>query len=529
MNTDNRPRRDSLEEGIAAFQRMRVPDRPPDAEVLARLGRAAGCKGRPVSASGLERGFARRVLLCSATGLFLICGVGLFTFVLHDTKALAVADVVDAAKKHRLVRYQQLQTTDARATSSTRFESTVYADLTSARLRRENRSEDSDGEAIFINVFDPVRHLETNPQRRTACLRRTPKDYKSFCCSVLEFEHHKGVTRREDALGGLATIKYRFEADNETSTLWVDARTKLPVRMEQELGNPTPDVLRNRLVWTDFEWDPELPKGCRTLDELFATQPPVGYRVNDQTNLPVQKRRPELLPQKVIESWQMAGARVGWMNTDEHTNFHARGGEEEQREEVPAFRFDMWPAKGVAKLPQPPRAFGLDLLDTQVQDAELKELAGFQNLRVLNLGGTKITDAALKALAGLTSLQSLDLANTKLTDAGLKELAALANLQVLDLGGTRVTDAGLKELAGLMNLQVVFVNGTRVTDAGLKALAGVEGLRSLCLSGNVVTDVGLKDLARLKSLHTLYLGGTRVTDAGVTELRKALPKCDIRR
>jgi hypothetical protein len=39
-------------------------------------------------------------------------------------------------------------------------------------------------------------------------------------------------------------------------------------------------------------------------------------------------------------------------------------------------------------------------------------------------------------------LRSLDLFNTRVTDAGLKELKELKNLRSLDLSDTRVTDAG---------------------------------------------------------------------------------------
>ena len=58
--------------------------------------------------------------------------------------------------------------------------------------------------------------------------------------------------------------------------------------------------------------------------------------------------------------------------------------------------------------------------------------------------------------------QSLDLKDTDVTDAGLKELAALKGLQALSLGWTKVTDAGLKELAGLKALQSLNLGGTQV-------------------------------------------------------------------
>jgi hypothetical protein len=279
MSNNHRPRRDSLEEVIEAFQRMKVPDRPPDSEVLARLGNDHGDKVRPLSSSVSKWRYIRRVLLSSAAAVLLIFGVGLLALVLNSAVPIAVADVVKAAEMHKLVRYQQQQTTNAGA----RLDSTVYADLTAARLRIETRFTDPDGEALLLSVFDSVHTLEINPRHSTACLRRTPKDYKSFCCSLQEFERHKGVIRVNDKLGNLATVKYRFEEDHDTSSLWVDAKTQLPVRMEQELTRLTPAITRTRFVWTDFEWDPDLPKGFGSLDEFFSTRPPEGYTLNDQT------------------------------------------------------------------------------------------------------------------------------------------------------------------------------------------------------------------------------------------------------
>jgi hypothetical protein len=283
MRKNQHPWREPLEEAIEAFQRMSVPDRPPDADVLARLGDDHRDKGRPISSSVSERGHVRRVLLTAVAALILMFGSGLFPLLLNSAAPVAVADVVKAAEEHKLVRYQQQQTTEAGANAGARLDSTVYADLAAARLRTESRYKDPGGEAVLISVFDPVHNLETSPRQKTACLRRTPKEYKSFCCGLLEFEHRKGVTRGKDKLGDLVTVKYHFEAGNETSSLWVDAKTKLPVRMEQVLTHPTPEIARTRSVWTEFEWDPELPNGFRSLDEVFSTRPPEGYALNDQT------------------------------------------------------------------------------------------------------------------------------------------------------------------------------------------------------------------------------------------------------
>ena len=42
------------------------------------------------------------------------------------------------------------------------------------------------------------------------------------------------------------------------------------------------------------------------------------------------------------------------------------------------------------------------------------------------------------------------------------------------------------------------------------------------------TDAGLKDIAKLQKLTFLELGDTKITDEDAAELKKALPKCDIR-
>jgi len=57
----------------------------------------------------------------------------------------------------------------------------------------------------------------------------------------------------------------------------------------------------------------------------------------------------------------------------------------------------------------------------------------------------------------------------------------------------------------------------------------LTNLKSLNLSQTKVADEGLEHLQGLAKLQTLYLRSTQVTDAGIAELKKALPKCQIRK
>ena len=112
-------------------------------------------------------------------------------------------------------------------------------------------------------------------------------------------------------------------------------------------------------------------------------------------------------------------------------------GKEAAAKGLPGFRLVSRPDGTLPQLPSVQVPFGLDLGDTQVTDAGLKELKELKNLTLLDLGGTQVTDAGLKELKDLKNLTSLDLGGTQVTDAGLKELKDLKNLTSLDLAARR--------------------------------------------------------------------------------------------
>ena len=72
--------------------------------------------------------------------------------------------------------------------------------------------------------------------------------------------------------------------------------------------------------------------------------------------------------------------------------------------------------------------------------------------------------------ADLESVRSLDLSDTKITDAGLKELAKLQELRKLFLSNTKITDEGLKEMAKLQKLKFLHLIETKITDADVTKL-----------------------------------------------------------
>lgn len=87
-------------------------------------------------------------------------------------------------------------------------------------------------------------------------------------------------------------------------------------------------------------------------------------------------------------------------------------------------------------------------------------------------------DAALAKLAPAAEyIVDAELARTQVTDAGMKALAGFPNLRRIDLSYTAVTSAALKELAKLPKLEVLNLTGTVVDDAGLEALRARKSLK----------------------------------------------------
>ena len=90
----------------------------------------------------------------------------------------------------------------------------------------------------------------------------------------------------------------------------------------------------------------------------------------------------------------------------------------------------------------------------------------------------RCNDATLAQLAPVATLiVDAELARTKVTDKGMQAVAGFSNLRVLDLSSTSVTAAGVKALAKLDKLQSLNLTQTRVTGDGIVALQAKPGLK----------------------------------------------------
>jgi len=88
------------------------------------------------------------------------------------------------------------------------------------------------------------------------------------------------------------------------------------------------------------------------------------------------------------------------------------------------------------------------------------------------LSNTTVTDAGLGHLAGWRQLRALNLSSTAVTDAGLRDLGQLPNLEVLVLNNTQVTDQGVAELKRLAQLRRLWILNTAVSDGAIGTCCG---------------------------------------------------------
>jgi hypothetical protein len=97
-------------------------------------------------------------------------------------------------------------------------------------------------------------------------------------------------------------------------------------------------------------------------------------------------------------------------------------------------------------------------------DAVLARLKPIAALIVdAELARTKVTDAGMESLAGFENLRGIDLTRTAITSSGLAAIVRLKNLEHLNLTDTAVDDAGVRQLQSIPTLKRVWLFGTKAT------------------------------------------------------------------
>ena len=150
-------------------------------------------------------------------------------------------------------------------------------------------------------------------------------------------------------------------------------------------------------------------------------------------------------------------------------------------------------------------------LSDRVPDDWLKQLAGQDQLRRLELSGTAVTSAGLIHLKELTKLERLSVCLTACDDRGFEHLAGMTRMKRMTICASKITGSGFAHLQGMQQIESINLHSAPASDAGLEAIGKLTSLKRLEVVHTNVTDAGLKHLAGMVNLQQLHVHGKETT------------------
>lgn len=173
-----------------------------------------------------------------------------------------------------------------------------------------------------------------------------------------------------------------------------------------------------------------------------------------------------------------------------------------------------------------------------VTDAGVKGFSQLKKLRVLKFfhPGRSFTGTGLAELAGMPSLQSLTVAGSDFFgDDGMAAVAKLEQLRELRCWHDAESLAGVSKLKALKNLKSInlgqhlsYKPPATVSDQIVPILVEIKSLESIQLSEARLSLTALVQLKQLPNLKTLTLEGIDMPEADVEQLKKELPRVQIK-
>lgn len=174
----------------------------------------------------------------------------------------------------------------------------------------------------------------------------------------------------------------------------------------------------------------------------------------------------------------------------------------------------------------------------QVSDDGMKAFDEYKNLKNVAIfhPGQAFTGTGLSHFAGATKLESLTVAGSAtFADAGMAAVGKLTQLKSFRTWHSGLTKEGVAELKSLKDLKSLNL-GQRlankppvsVSDDVVATLAELHTLESLQLGEARLSLMSLSLLKQLPALKKLTLDGIELPKADVEQLKKDLPKVEIK-
>ncbi len=268
MNTNHTP--DDLLDRAETALRDLPPEIGPSVSTLDRIAAlAATAEGQPprvAAPAAAPRPWRKAVAFLVTSAALVLAIYGLTS---SQQTSFAFEDVVTAIRKAETVSYvtvitpkngaaMQLKTMHKGARTRTEFPEGVYSVM------------DMSGQ----------RTLMVQPKTKTATVTKLGTktvEVPSMANSIISWLQTAETSGRpvgEKMIDGVRTLGFEAEFGPTTMTIWSDPKTKLPVQIDAQFGSPTeplPTTMRN------FVFNAPLD------DALFSTEPPAGYKSEENT------------------------------------------------------------------------------------------------------------------------------------------------------------------------------------------------------------------------------------------------------
>lgn len=284
MNTNHQMSEDIVDQAIRAMRELPIPPAPADNVVLSRIQSVEADQTRPSRNLWHRIKTMPRPLRYSLVASLAI--VALLFVLAQDRSSLALADVTEAMREFKVVRYhEQMDMIDG---------PTVQNVITLDTSLKHLRMEMTHGDEILINILDIENQviLGLVPSQKMAMRMPsvgTHATAESFLDLIRELQENPETVRTEEDLDGVPAIVFRLTTEEETrtdlegyegvpvggpyrTTIWIDPETTLPLMIESYFKGPDRD---RYMIDSNFEWDPEVA------DDVFSTNPPPGYTLQE--------------------------------------------------------------------------------------------------------------------------------------------------------------------------------------------------------------------------------------------------------
>lgn len=260
-----------LDRIVASIREEPVPDfRDPDEPQFPEPNMSQSCRSNVAGWSGAPSGYARQLVMALAiAAAFIFVLFGAFTFSRRSgVTSVAFAEVKEAVAKVQTMRCRFLYFHGDKEPLVTSVASVSGIGL---------RSEGPGGVETIANLRSE-RMVAVNHKKRTAQIMQlylepgAASEHDRFSEMIRNLPSVASELGSEE-INGKQVLKYAFQHDGEY-VVFVDAATKLPVRMELKLEKETAGQKNFREVVTDFVFDAPIA------ESLFEIATPEGYQVS---------------------------------------------------------------------------------------------------------------------------------------------------------------------------------------------------------------------------------------------------------